>query len=62
MNLGRRFASVASVLFRECEAATHDNAEPAAGNVKAASAVGLWPIGTAVKAAGTSDATVQVAV
>ena len=27
--------------------------EPADGNVKAVSAVGLWPIGTALKAAGT---------
>ena len=34
--------------------------QPADSNVKAASAVGLWPIGTGVKAAGTSDATVQV--
>jgi hypothetical protein len=68
MNLGGRFASAASVLFRGYEAAATNGRwpvpatmrEPADGNIKAASAVGLWPIGTAVKAAGTSDATVQV--
>ena len=30
------------------------------GNVKAASATGLWPVGTAVRAAGTGDASVRV--
>jgi hypothetical protein len=59
MHLGRRFASAASVLFRGYEAATRNDAEPVDGNVNAASAVDLWPIGTAVKAAGTSDATVS---